>query len=406
MRDSPPPLDDQDAEIEVAVLDVLVHLSGRLKLLALFCLFGFALGLGSALIAEPEYRSSFRAVSELGSDAAGGGLANTLLNFGFRMPSTGASSLSGRAIPDLVETREVLLSILADTVYTVNGPTSVLGWVTRPPSRWNRFTTTVSAYTIGLPGRILASMSGEDTAASESPPLTHEIRILTEDERAALSWLGSVLTVDEDLQVSGFITFQAVTPDPLLSASLLERVRIRLQSRVREVYSAKAREDAEFVQARFVEAEEQLREAGERLAQFRDRNQNVSSSRVSLVEEQLQREVSFAAQLFADLQAQDIQAQFDLQKSRAVLTLIEAPVPAALPSGPSKALTVILGTLLGAIAGLFYLILERVARLSLRRPEVTSAIAEIRAEFKGLLLGVPLLRTWIHRSTDRRKSGP
>src|SRR5690606_29211635 len=101
----------------------------------------------------------------------------------------------------------------------------------------------------------------------------------------------------------------------------------------------------------FAGAEKELRDAENALARFDDRNNNPNSARLRTERDQLQRQVTFASQLYSDLQAQRTQAQIELQRSQPVVTVLEYPAVPVEPSGPNRKLIVLLSLVLGAAIG-------------------------------------------------------
>ncbi|MBO6577040.1 MAG: hypothetical protein JJ976_16600 [Rhodothermales bacterium] len=147
----------------------------------------------------------------------------------------------------------------------------------------------------------------------------------------------------------------------------------------------------------FESAREELEEADRALASFEDRNLDTRSSRLQLEGQRLQREVSFKAQLYTELQAQLTQAQIELQQSEPVITTIEAPSPPLRPSGPNRRLIVLFYLLIGGAAGTtLILVLESVGKASedkLKQQKLTEIVDSV--------LPAPLSRRVLNRVSDK-----
>jgi uncharacterized protein involved in exopolysaccharide biosynthesis len=365
------------AEDEISLLDIGVTLARKKKLIVR-TMIGFAvIGLVQALSASPEYRTSMTVMSELGSEGVqAGGIGATLRAFGFSLPGGGTGgTLSAQAIPDIVGSRQVRLAVARDTFYfqMLEGEATLVEFLNRSPSVLGAVIGFVNAYTIGLPGKILALFRGSRAAGRDGAN-----SFLTEEEEASLEWLSGAISTSEDID-SGLITITATTDDPLVSAQLVESVAEKLRTRVQEVYTSKARQNLDFVQEQFDAVAHELQAADEALAAFQDRNQGVVSSRLGLDQQRLQRDVTFKSQLYTELQAQLTQTRIELQKAEPVITTIEAPIPPLKPSGPNRNLTVLLALILGGMVGVGLAFVSTALERGGQDPEDREKLAEIRA---------------------------
>jgi uncharacterized protein involved in exopolysaccharide biosynthesis len=143
------------------------------------------------------------------------------------------------------------------------------------------------------------------------------------------------------------VTVQA--SEPLLSTHVLDSVVRHTEERVRAIRTAKTRQNLDFAQARFAEAEQEMRAAEERLADFLDRNRNPESAMLSVERDRLERRVRFKRELYGQMQTQVAQAELELQRSEPVVTVIEAAAPPLQRSAPRRTLIVLL-SLVGGVA--------------------------------------------------------
>ncbi|MBD3276617.1 MAG: hypothetical protein GF372_14980, partial [Candidatus Marinimicrobia bacterium] len=172
----------------------------------------------------------------------------------------------------------------------------------------------------------------------------------TEEEDEAMKRVAEMLSVNVDQQ-TGLMTVSISSWSPLFSANLTERFVNHLIERVRSIRTQKSRENLEFIRDRFQEAEDELRKAEETLAAFDDRYNNPQTAQLNTERTRLQRQVSFKAQLYSDMQAQMTQAEIELQRSEPVITVVEKPLPPLEKSSPNRKLIVILSLFLGGGLG-------------------------------------------------------
>ena len=155
-------------------------------------------------------------------------------------------------------------------------------------------------------------------------------------------------SIDKD---SGLLTLSVQAGDPELAAEIGSSFIRHLTDRVRQLRTIKVRRRVSFVEGRFQEAEEELTEAEDRLAQFLERNQNPTTASLKFQEDRLRRQVSFKEQLFSDLRGQLTQARLDLQRQQPVVTVVEEPVPPLRKSSPNRLLLILLSGVIGVFIG-------------------------------------------------------
>jgi len=342
-----------EEEDEISLLDILLVLA-RNKMLILKTTGVFVLlGLLIAVFSAAEYTSSSRLIRETTEAASAnlGGLAS--LGRGLGLSIGGATEgLTAEAYPDILTSREVRLAVIRNRYYfrDVRDTLTLTAYLEQRKGFFSKAVNTVQEYTIGLPGKILSAIKGGDEyvpIATSGGQLVYP----TEEEEDAMEAVSNWLSVNVD-QETGIMSIRVTTHDALLSAQIAESFINHLTERVRAIRTQKARENLEFVEGRFDEARQELEQAEQALAQFRDRNQNISTARLQTELDRYQRQVTFASQLYSDLQAQLTQAQIELQRSEPVITVVESPVPPREKSGPNRKLIVILSLFLGGGFGI------------------------------------------------------
>ncbi|MFT7553019.1 MAG: tyrosine-protein kinase Etk/Wzc [Rhodothermales bacterium] len=373
MDQTPPRSSSDESEVHVSLLDVGVILARKKHLIFRTALLFGVLGVLLTLSAPREYRSSMKVMSELGGgNSVAGGLGSALRRFGLSIPgSNSGGTLSERAIPDILTSREVGLAVAQETFYfpDIGREASLIEYLSQDASSFSavRF---LKSWTIGLPGEILGLFRGTPDPDS------------TIEEERAIAWVRGAVSTSQD-ELSGLITIAAAAEDPLVASQMVTSIAAHLRLRVQEVYTDKSRQDLDFIQSQFELAEAQLADADAALAAFQDRNQGLSSSLVLLEQQRLQRDVSFKTDLYSELQAQQTQARIELQQSQPVITTIEAPSLPRSPSGPSRARP-LFALLLGVIVGTGLAFLSTVIESDGRTSEERAKRAEIRAALPKL----------------------
>ncbi len=340
-------------EDEVALLDILLVLARHKTLIVRTVLVFTLLGVTYALRAPEEFTSEARVVREAQQEGGGslpGGISSGALSgFGINLGGS-ASGLTPAAFPDVLTSREVRLAVVQDTFRFPGAERQMtfVNYVNRPPGALS----TVLDYTLWLPwtlkGWIGQAVSGSPVPAGTTD--SGEPLIPNEEEDEALKSISEKISssVDEE---TGLMTISVTAAGPQLASKLAGSFLDHFATRVRQIRTEKVRERLEFVEGRFKEAEQDLEDAEERLAQFLERNQNPTTATLQFRRDRLQRQVSFKEQLYSELQSQLTQTRLDLQQRQPVVTVVEEPVPPKQRSAPNRTLMVLLSLMLGGLLG-------------------------------------------------------
>ena len=338
----------------LSFLDLGVLLAVNKTLVLRTTLLFAILGLLVILLSPTRYTSSVQVVpeSDSGTSGPGAGALSALQGLGLSLGGV-ATGLSPEAYPEIIASHEVRLAVAQDTFYfsDIGQSMTYVSYVEVSQSALRRLVNTI----LGLPGRLLRSIK---SSPSDSSGFSDGLVLLTREEVNALSALSDLVSTSQDLE-TGLLTITVTSPSRTLSATLVEAVIKQLRERVREIHTIKARENLAFIESQFEEAETDLQIAEESLALFDDRNNNLSSAQLRTERDRLQRQVSFAAQLFSNLQSQRTQAQIELQRSEPIVTVLESPIVPLDPSGPSAKTLLLLFILLGLGLGVLIAFLKQ-----------------------------------------------
>lgn len=174
------------------------------------------------------------------------------------------------------------------------------------------------------------------------------------------------------------MTIAVTAGEPRLAAQIVQSYLDHLRDRVQSIRTEKARQNLAFIQQRFEEARKELQAAEDRLAQFTDQNQQINSAHLRTKRDRLQRQVTFASDLYTQLQSRKTQAEIELQRSEPVVTVVEEPVPPVERSAPRRTLLVLLSLVVGGIVGLSGAFVRWSVQETEREPEGRRKLGEIK----------------------------
>ena len=349
------PADESPREDGVTLLDILLILAREKQFIVRTVAVFLVLGLAYSILKSPEYTSQARVLREVqteGIQGLPGGLGglSALQGLGINLGG-GASGLTPETYPEILTSREVRLAVVRDTFYFQESDRRMtfVEYVTQPQGPFGQ----VMKYTVKLPWTLKRQfgdwISTSPRARGDS---VGTALYPTEDEEEAMERIREMLWWAVD-QETGIMTISVTAGEPELAAGLTQSFLGHLRDRVQQIRTEKAKRNLEFVEQRFGEAQEQLREAEKKLAQFTDRNKQINSAQLRTERDRLQRQVTFASDLYSQLQGQKTQAEIELQKSEPVVTVVEKPVPPIERSAPRRTFVVLISFIVGSIVGLF-----------------------------------------------------
>jgi tyrosine-protein kinase Etk/Wzc len=336
------------------------------------------------LVSSNEYESEARVIREVPDEAPslGGGGLSALQGLGIGgLGGLGGSGLTADAYPVIAESREVRLAVVQDTFYfpSIDRRTTYVDFVEQSSS--------------GLLSRLLREVDtlfgGGTEGRKPIRDASGELIYPTEEEEKAIKKIRSKVTTTVDQQ-TGIMSLAVRMGDPVLASSMVESFIEALQKRVRVLRTKKKRQNLQFVKQRFAEAKKELQQAEQRLAQFVDRNQDISTAGLRTERDRLERQVRFKSELYSSLQAQVTQARIQVQKSEPVTTVVEEPVPPIKASGPNPILIVVLSAFLGFFFGAGGVYLHHLLLSQSYSEERLEKIEEIKS-----ILVPDRLRTWV-----------
>ena len=141
--------------------------------------------------------------------------------------------------------------------------------------------------------------------------------------------------------------------EPQLSADLNTAVLQELDTLQKKFKLSRISEKRRFIESRSETVRKELEADEEELRRFRERNRQIQNSpALMLEEERLTRDINVQIGVFTTLKQQLEMAKIELVQSESLIEILDPPNVPPFAEKPSKAMTVIIGTLLGGIFGI------------------------------------------------------
>lgn len=208
-------------------------------------------------------------------------------------------------------------------------------------------------YTIRLPWTIknaIFSKKEELSLGIESSGAS-EIKRMSEKEKEIFESMVGKITVNVDDE-TGLATISAEMEEPLLAAQVAQETVELLQKYIIAYKTRQARNNLEFIEARYNEKKAEFEAARAAFFNYRDRNRNVIQERTDMRYQELSDAYNLASQVYQRLAEQREQAEIAVKQDTPAFSIIE-PVKVPLEkSAPKRSLILVVSVFLGGFIGL------------------------------------------------------
>jgi hypothetical protein len=212
---------------------------------------------------------------------------------------------------------------------------------------------TVKEYTVGLPSKIIGLFKSSVTAEfiEDSEGL---IRI-SKEEFEYFEMIDEILTLTIEDEL-GYLEITGVSYIPELSAQLVKNAENILQNQIIAIKTKSSLELLTYLEEQHTIKKKFLIEAQDNLANFKDRNLNISRSSFSNAQTRLETELQIATSVFQNVVTQLEQVKLQVAKDTPVFSLLKTVLVPTEKSAPKRSLIAIIWLFLGVVVSTGYLL--------------------------------------------------
>lgn len=334
---------------EIDYMVIINRLWAERKVIIITTVVGIVLGLIIAIISPKEFKVVTTMLPQSESESGLGKFSSLAAIAGFDLNlGQSGTEISPVIYPQIVES-ETFLDELMKEKYKfskVDQPVSYYDYYLKikKPSLFEY----LYGYTVGLPGLIKMKMRKDVPVTKKAE---NEINSYSRDESdMMLSMKGRLKLVINKKE--GYLTLTCVMPEALLAAQVAKKAQTLLQKTITEYKVKGAEEQLAFVEQRYREKKAEFEKAQQRLAWFRDRNQNVSTAVAKTELDKLQSEYDIAYSVYSELAKLQEQTKLQVKKRTPVFTIIKPVVVPIDKDKPKRTTILMIWTVLGFVGGI------------------------------------------------------
>ena len=340
-------------EDSIDVIALLTTLWQSRKFIVKTILIFFVFGVLIALLSPVKYQASTVFVPQLGSEVkAPSGLSSLASLAGINLSSGNqGGDISPLLYPNLSSNIPFKLALLSAPITEDTSDTLDVQFYLLSQKSGINILSTIKKYTIGLPGLLFSSDT--NTSSSQSSLIS-----LTEEEEELVEMLSEKYTVSVN-EKEGYVAVSALDKNPVIAAELVRIITANLQDEIIQKRLEKVQNNLDFTQNQYNQKKLEFEKIQDRLARFKDRNQNISSSLFLNELERIQAEYSIALKVVTELATQVESAKLRVNKDTPIFSVIDPVTVPTQKEYPKRINIVVLFLFFGFVIASTYILVKQ-----------------------------------------------
>lgn len=297
------------------------------------------------------YTTTVTLAPELSSTSGTGSLSQMASSFGIDLGgglAANSDAISPDLYPDVMKSIDFKVGLFPIHVKTIDGEisTDYYTYLLRHQKApwWSR--------AIGWVVSLFASNDGK-TGNGNGVDIFH----LTKEQTSVMGTINGKISCSID-QRTYVIYVSVEDQDPLVSATMADSVRSKLQAFITDYRTSKAKNDLAFAEKVCADAKKRYEEARKRYAAFSDSNLGLTLEAYKTEKDDLENEMQLRYSTYSAVFSQLQAAKAKLQERTPAFTTIQSATVPLKPSGPKRVLFVLFVTFLTFMAVAVYVLYE------------------------------------------------
>lgn len=335
----------EEDELEIDLMEYARKLWTARKLLLKVAGIAVIVGVVIALSIPKKYTAEVTLSPESGK-SGGSSLSGMAAMLGIGSVNMGgdANALNFSMASDILASTPFVLELFDTQVKTLDGEvdTTLVAYLETESAPW--WSTIMS-----LPGKAIGGVMSLFSSKEEEEEKPIDPFQLTQKQMSQANAIRKFIMAESDKK-TGITKVSVTLQDPLVAATLVDTVLVKLQKYITNYKTSKAQEDCKYWEELYKQRQDEYYKAQEKYAKFSDANQNVILQSVRIEQERLQNEQSLAFQVFSQVATQLQMSKAKLQEEKPAFAILEPASVPLLPSGTSRKM-ILIGIVFLAVAG-------------------------------------------------------
>ena len=264
----------------------------------------------------------------------------------------GSKEISPMLYGKILESYTFKKELLEAPLKNLEDVTSLRGYFEQEATS-SSFFGTVKEYTIGLPSKIIGWFKSEPKESSLQS--VEGMNTISEEEFEYFKEIDEMLTININ-DKDGYLEITATSKLSQLAAQLVKNGENILQNQIIAIKTKSSLELLAYLEEQYTIKNKLLIEAQDNLANFKDRNLNISRSSFSNAQTRLEAELQIATSVFQNVVTQLEQVKLQVAKDTPVFSFLKPVVVPTEKSAPKRSLIVIIWLFLGVVISIGYLL--------------------------------------------------
>ena len=335
----------KEDELEIDLMKYIRQLWGARKLFLKVAGIAAIVGIIIAFSVPKTYTAEVILTPESGK-GGGSNLSGMAAMLGFGNMNVGgdANALNFSMASDIVASTPFVLELINTRVKTLDGKqdTTLVAYLATQSAPW--WNTVMSLPSRAIGGIMSLFASNKETVIEKPIDPFH----LTPQQMGQVNAVKSIISIESGNK--GMTIVSVSVQDPLVAATMVDTVLVKLQKYITTYKTTKAQEDCNSLEQLFKQRKEEYYTAQEKYAEYADANQGVIKQSVRIEQERLQNEQNLAFQIYSQVATQLELAKAKLQEEKPVFAILEPARVPLYPTGTSSKI-IIAGLVFLAVAG-------------------------------------------------------
>jgi len=345
-----------EAEDQIDIIALISKVWKGRKFVIKSAVIAAVIGILVAILTPNTYTaSSMFTPNSSGSSPAGAsglkGLASLAgINIGSSME--GAKEISPMLYGKILESYTFKKELLEAPLKNLDKVTSLRDFFEKEASSFSFFGT-VKEYTIGMPSKIIGLFKSQPKQASLQS--VEGMNTISEEEFEYFKEINEMLTLNIN-DKDGYLEITATSKLPQMAAQLVKNAENILQNEIIAIKTKSSLELLAYLEEQYTIKNKLLIEAQDNLANFKDRNLNISRSSFSNEQTRLETALQIETSVFQNVATQLEQVKLQVAKDTPVFSFLKPVVVPIEKSAPKRSLIVIIWLFLGVVVSIGYLL--------------------------------------------------